>query len=60
MPWFSVFECWTVTQMSEAVKIARFAADRCECWAQSFVRRKPKREVGMGNERTSSFERLKT
>src|SRR5580692_5041263 len=37
--------------MSEAVKIARFAAKRCKCWAQSFVRRRPKREVSMSNER---------
>jgi hypothetical protein len=54
MPRFSVFECWTVTQMIEAMKIARFAAERCECWAQSFVRARPKREVGMSNERTSN------
>ena len=37
--------------MTEAMKIARFAAERCECWAQSFVRARPKREVGMSDER---------
>jgi hypothetical protein len=36
--------------MSEEMKIARFAAERCECWAQSFVHARPKREVGVSNE----------
>ena len=46
--------------MIEAMKIARSAAEGRECWAQSFVRRRPKREVGMSNERTSRLDRLKT
>jgi hypothetical protein len=46
--------------MIEAMKIARIAAEGCECWAQSFVRASHKREVGMSNERISRFERLKT
>jgi hypothetical protein len=57
---FSIFECWTVTQMSVAMKIAPIAAEGSEFWAQSFVRVRPKREGGMSNERTSPFERLKT
>jgi hypothetical protein len=46
--------------MSEVMKIARIATEGTEFWAQSFVRVRPKREVGMSNERTSPFERLKT
>jgi hypothetical protein len=44
--------------MIEAMKIARIAAEGCECWAQSFVCARPKKEVGMSNERASRFERL--
>jgi hypothetical protein len=39
--------------MIEAMKVARFAAQRNECWAQSFVRARPKREVGMSNKPTA-------
>src|ERR1700679_4136806 len=35
------------------MKIARIAAEGCQCWAQSFVCARPKKEVGMSNERTS-------
>ena len=45
--------------MIEGMKIARNAAERCERQAQSFVRARPEREVGMSNERTRSrFELL--
>ena len=39
--------------MIEAMKIARIAAEGCEYWAQSFVCARPKKEVGMSNERTA-------
>jgi hypothetical protein len=35
------------------MNVARFAAERCECWTQSFVRARTKREVGMSKERTA-------
>ena len=35
------------------MKIARIAAEGSESWAQSFVSARPKREVGMSNERIS-------
>jgi hypothetical protein len=44
--------------MSEAMKIARIAAEKTESSAQSFVSARPKGEVGMSNERISRFERL--
>jgi hypothetical protein len=45
--------------MIEAMKIVRFAPERCKYWAQSFVRARPERGVGMSNER-SRFEQLKS
>jgi hypothetical protein len=41
-PGFSVFECWTVTQMIEAMKIARIAAEGCEYWHNRSYAQDPK------------------